>query len=125
MNLFENAIFNYSWEIKSEISLFGVNFPLTISADAYYISEKVTPAQNESYSYFLNNQRTILEKIEEILISDVGNIETAQKRYIPKMLKIKKNGDCGFLFDDTDDFENGLVVTVRPGYELMSTDEYL
>lgn len=125
MDLFKNAIFNYSWEIKSEISLLGVKFPLTVSADAYYATEKPTSEQEASYGFFLSNYKEILEKIEEMLVYDAGSVEGARRRYIPKMIKIKKNGDCGLLLDDADDFENGLVVTIRPSYELMSTDEYL
>ena len=125
MSLLENAVFNYSWEVKSDISMLGTVFPITISADAYYETEKPTVEQEESFCFFMRNKEEILGKIDNLLISDTGSMEEARRRYVPKMLKIKKNGDCGLLLDDENNFENGLVVTIRPTYGFLDTDEYL
>ena len=103
----------------------GNFFSVTVSADAYFPSEKVTEEQNESYKSFLENSTSIINNAENILVAEAGSKELAIERFIPKMIKIKRNGDYAFLFDDKSDFENGIVVSIKPKLEIMSTDEYL
>jgi len=124
-NLFENAKFNYSWELLKTIRLFKKEFEITVSADAYFSTEKVTDAQNESYNEFLLNEEDILHNVEKVLIKQKDDEENVLNRFIPRLLKISKNGDYALVFDDTNDFENGLVVCIRPQLEIMTTDEYL
>lgn len=124
-NLFDSAIFNMGWEIKTEISLFERVCPIIVSASAYYEHEKVTEAQNDTYKDFLENKIGILQKIEDLLIQETGDKESAKSRFVPAMLIIKTNGDCGMLFDDKCDFENGTVVCIKPNFEIMTSDQYL
>jgi len=123
-NAFENANFNFAWEIPLTVTIYGKEFRIVASADAYYSTDEVTQEQENSYKFFMNDYKDIIANIEELLIKDAGSKENAIERYTPKFLKIKRNGDCGLVFDDKDDFENGLVITIRPQYQLKSTDEY-
>lgn len=124
-NLFESAKFNMGWELSSEIILFGIVFPITISADAYYEHEKATQQQNDAYQSFIDNKKEILNRIENILIGEAGNLEDAKNRFKPAMLVIRTNGDYGMLFDDKNDFENGTVVCIKPDFVVTTSDEYL
>lgn len=123
-NFFAGAKFNYAWEIPLNISLFGREIAIVVSADAYFSTDKVTEEQNCSYNSFIENYNSIIGKVENLLLSEVGSKEVALERFKPKMIKIKRNGDYGIVFDDKHDFENGLVITINPNFELMSTDEY-
>lgn len=123
-NFFENAKFNLGWEIPLNISLFGKSYSIVVVADAYYATEKATIEQNTTYKNFLDNYNDVMENVEKRLIAETGSLQKAIERFIPKMLKIKTNGDAGLVFDDKDNFENGLVVTVDTKYMLLSTDEY-
>lgn len=69
--------------------------------------------------------KEVSDNVENILVAEAGSKELAIERFIPKMIKIKRNGDYAFLFDDKSDFENGIVVSIKPKLEIMSTDEYL
>ncbi len=123
---FSNAKFNFAWEIPLNICLFNTIFNITASADAYYETDGVTTEQNDSFALFLNNRSSILASIETALLKESGSQEAAIERFTPKVLKIKRNGDFGIVFDDKNDFENGLVIAILPKFDLkmMSTDEY-
>lgn len=123
-NPFANAKFNFAWEIPLSISLFGSDFEITASADAYYPTDEVTVEQNNAYQSFIENYKDIINNVEKLLLKESGSVELAEKRFTPKILKIKRNGNLGIVFDDKNDFENGLVISIFPSYELMSTDEY-
>ena len=124
MNLFAGAKFNFAWEVPSSISLFGTEYTIVVSADAYYSSDEVTTEQNDSYKSFIENYNNIIDKVESMLLTEAGSKEAIIERFTPKMIKIKRNGDYGIVFDDKKDFENGLVIAINPGFEIMGTDEY-
>ena len=121
---FADAKFNFAWEIPFNISLFDIDFNIVVSADAYYATDKVTDEQNNAFKAFFENSDSIINHIEKLLLVDSSAKETAIERFVPKFIKIKRNGDLGIVFDDKNDFENGLVISVFPKYELLSTDEY-
>ena len=54
-----------------------------------------------------------------------GSLEDAKNRFKPAMLVIRTNGDYGMLFDDSNDFENGTVVCIKPDFVVTTSDEYL
>lgn len=125
-NYFEKARFNYSWEVPATIELFGTVYSIVAAADAYFNTEKVTREQNDSYKFYLENYNSIVKQIEELLIADAnGDKILAQERFVPKMLKIKKNGDCAILLDDKADIESGVAASIIPDYKLMNIDEYI
>lgn len=123
-DLFAGAKFNFAWEVPLSISLFETEYSIVVSADAYYSTDKVTSEQNNSYKAFIENYNDIIKKVENMLLTQAGSKEMVAKRFTPKMIKIKRNGDYGIVFDDKKDFENGLVIAINPKIEIMGTDEY-
>lgn len=123
-DLFAGAKFNYAWEVPLSLKLYGTDYAIVVSADAYYDTDEVTDEQNSSFKAFIENYDDIIANVEKLLIDEAGSKGSAMERFKPKLIKIKRNGDYGIVFDDKDDFENGLVITVSPKYGLMSTDEY-
>lgn len=124
VNYFSEAKFNFAWEIPSKFTLFEKEYSIVASADAYYSTDVVTDEQNSSYKWFLDNHADVVSNIEKALIKEAGNKENALERFEPKTLKIKSNGECGLVFNDKTDFENGLVIMLLPNYQVMSTDEF-
>lgn len=123
-NLFENAKFNFGWELPIEIQLFGKVYPAIASADSYFLTEKATDEQSNSYKSFLENSNEILKTVETTLIYEAGTTEGASKRFIPRLVKIERNGDYGIVFDDKDDSEGGLVVAIKPAFQIINPDAY-
>lgn len=122
-NLFKNATFNYAWEINKTIKLFSKKYNIIVSADAYYESEGITEAQNDAYSYFLNEENSILNKIQGKLMDVYKN--NVENRFIPTTLKVEKNGNMGLLFDDSISPDEGFVVTITPEMKILDLDYYL
>ena len=123
-NLFAEAKFNLAWELPMNIGILEKEYAIVISADAYYKTDEVSDEQNNSYKTFLENYNTIMEEVEKLLLFEAGSKEKAIERFTPKMIKNKRNGDYGIVFDDKTDFENGLVIAISPKLTLMGTDEY-
>lgn len=123
-NLFAEAKFNFGWEVPLNISLFGKEYAIIASADAYYFTDKVTSEQINSYKSFIENYNNVISKVENMLLAEAGSKEDVIERFKPKMIKFKRNGDYGIVFDDKWDLENGLVIAISPNFELMGTDEY-
>lgn len=123
-NLFAEAKFNFAWELPMNIRIFEKEYAIVVSADAYYKTDEVSNEQNNSYKTFLENYNAIMKEVEKLLLLEAGSKEKAIKRFTPKTIKIKRNGDYGIVFDDKTDFENGLVIAISPKFALMGTDEY-
>ena len=121
---FSTAKFNFAWEIPLKVCFFNTNYEIVVSADAYFSTDKVTEAQNAAYRSFLEQQKEIAGEVEKLLLKEAGSENAAIERFIPKALKIKRDGNCGFVFDDKNDFESGLVISIAPKFQAMSTDEY-
>lgn len=124
-NLFETAKFNFAWEMPLRINLFRKDYAIVVSADAYYSTDKVTDEQEHSYEEFLSGYQDIIINVEKMLLNEAGTESLVHDRFTPKLLKIKRNGCLGLVFDDKNDMENGLVISIFPKFEMMSTDEYL
>lgn len=115
---FDEAIFNYSWEVNSSIELYDKKYDIIVSADAYYADESITEKQREAYNDFLLNENSIIAKIE----SELSN---TRECFVPKVIKIQKNGDLAILFDDMENEEDGIAVCITPKFEILSIDQYL
>ena len=123
-NLFIEAKFNFAWELPMNIEILKEKYSIVVSADAYYKTDEVSDEQNNSYKVFLENYNVIIDEVEKLLLLEAGSKEKVTERFTPKMIKIKRNGDYGLVFDDRLDFENGLVIAISPKFEVMGTDEY-
>ena len=118
-------IFNYGWIRKHQISMFGKDFNINISADAYYNYEVITNEQLSAINDFLSNENKIISNVEKILIKDYNGKQNVVKRLIPILIKIRKNGDYAILFDDVKYPDEGIAVTIKPKMEVVSQDVYL
>lgn len=124
INFFAEAEFHYAWELPFTIRLFETEFRITVSADAYYETDQVTEKQNDAYQKFMANYNGIIDKVEKLLLEQAGDREAALERFTPEILKIGRDGACGLVFDDKEDAENGLVITIFPAYGVTDTDAY-
>lgn len=120
-----SAVFNYSWEVTSTMYFFNKLYQITISADAYYDTEKITGEQIKAYHDFLMHEKQILSKVEKFFVKELGSKKNAVKNFTPKVLKIQKNGDMALLFDDVNDLEAGIVICITPTLKMMDIDQYL
>lgn len=71
------------------------------------------------------HEKQIVSKVEKFLVKEIGCKGDVVGKYVPKMLKIQKNGDLALLFDDVNDLENGIVVCITPRLQLMNMDQFL
>ena len=125
VNPFEKSSFNMGWKISISISLFEKDYKITILAEAYNKSEKTTEAQIKSYNDFIKKQSTILPKVEKLLAYEANSIDNAKKRFSPKMIYINQNGNYAMIFDDKENKEDGIAVTIKPSIKVTTTDQYL
>ena len=125
INPFDNSTFDTGWKISISISLFEKDYKITILAEAYNKSEKATEAQIKSYNDFIKKQSNILPKIEKLLVYEANSIDNAKKRFSPKMIYINQNGNYAMIFDDKENKEDGIVVTIKPSIKVTTTDQYL
>lgn len=121
--VFGELKFHIGWETERKIFFAAKVFTIVIHAKAYAVSEKITQEQERAYSYFDNNESLIMKQIEQAIREDSG--EDFDKRYTPAMLLIKKDGTSAMLFDDSDDIENGIAVSITPEIRIMTQDEFL
>lgn len=114
--VFGEVKFNTGWETTTSITYNKKEYSIVVSADAYFEKEGITKEQEISYADFKLHKSEILGKIEE-KIND--------NKYIPALLLIKRDGSYGLIFDDKQDIEGGVVVTIKPKMEIVSVNQYL
>lgn len=124
-NPFPEAVFEMGWKLQKKIPFFGKQCEISVLAEAYRETEKATDAQIMAYDEFLENSEDILKKVQKLLAYEAGDEVSAKRRFSPAMLHISQNGNYAMLFDDSDDYENGIVVTIKPELKVMASDQYL
>jgi len=126
--VFGEVVFKHGWRTETEITLWGRTFAIIVNAKAYYQTEEITAEQETAYSAF-NDQKAEKQRIiESLLISyydDIISGEQLLKQLTPTKLTINSEGGCAMLFDDEEDPDNGLAVTIFPDEDVMTQDEYL
>ena len=120
-NVFGEVQFNMGWEKKEDINLFNQTYTVTVSAAAYFDTDKITDEQEKAYGEFEKEKINILTNVEQLM----EKIKDGEKRYAPSLLLFQRNGDYALLFDDVNDNEDGIAVTIRPEYSVINTDQYL
>lgn len=124
-SVFGETTFNMGWETSRKISLFGRDFSIIVSAAAYSETDRITPKQEEAYSHYLSGEGEILLEIESLLADYAGGAAEAEKRYRPCMLQIQQDGSYAMIFDDAEDAEDGVAVSIKPRYEVLPIDAYI
>lgn len=121
--IFGAVTFDYGWKTTLNFEYFGTVVHLVVNAKAYFEEDVITERQENVYAYFLQNIVEIQKKIENILLESWTS--QAKNRFTPSCLLIERDGEMGMLFDDREDLDNGIVVTIIPELKIITQDEYL
>lgn len=114
--------FNTGWKTDRTIFLFGKEYNIVVKAKAYFEQDGVTVEQEGAFSSFCRNRESQLEAVENALMQYAKN---ANIRFLPRIMLLERDGTCALLFDDKEDNEGGIAVTLAPHVAVMLQDEYL
>ena len=112
--------FDFGYYTKLEVNLFSQS---QIDFSAYYENDGITEQQESVYSQFLEEKDKQLEKLQALLIAEFG-IESKQ-RFSLSELYIERTGELAFLFDDSENPDEGIVVQLLPKVLITSQSVYL
>ena len=122
MNFEKGFVFKYGWNKHEEVFILGQRYEIIINLHAYYEKDGVTGKQKDAYLNFEEQKTQMLSKIEDALNKFCNN---AKERFTPTMLLISRDGEIALLFDDDDNPDDGIAVTIIPEIKIYSQDEYL
>jgi hypothetical protein len=122
-NAFGELIFKTGFKTKTNITLFDKKFDIVVKAKAYYETDGITVEQETAYLDFKDNKAERLKTVDSLLnkFAD-GN---APNRFVPRSLLFNRDGSYAILFDDKENEDDGVAVTLAPKTEVVSQDEYL
>jgi hypothetical protein len=124
--VFGEMSFDVGWKTKTKIVLWGKTYTVIVNAEAYNKEDCLTEEQQKSYASFkemkAEKQRTI-----EMLLSQYfeGQEDDLCDFLKPTSLLIQREGELALLFDDANDEDNGIAVTLSLKEEVVTQDEYL
>lgn len=113
--------FDFGYYTKLEVNLFSQSQIVPVDFSAYYENDGITEQQESVYSQFLKDKQ--LEKLQALLIAEFG-IESKQ-RFSLSELYIERTGELAFLFDDSENPDEGIVVQLLPKVLITSQSVYL
>ncbi|MDR0863269.1 MAG: hypothetical protein LBN30_10985 [Oscillospiraceae bacterium] len=122
-SIFGELVFNTGWKAKTDISLFGNTYAITIKAKAYFETDGITAEQERAFGDFSGNKVARLQTAENLLNEYAGN--NAAERFTPRTLLFQRDGGYALLLDDKDDEDDGVAVCLAPKPEVVSQDVYL
>ena len=105
------------------MNLFSQSQIVPVAFSAYYENDGITEQQESVYSLFLEEKDKQLEKLQALLIAEFG-IESKQ-RFSLSELYIERTGELAFLFDDSENPDEGIVVQLLPEVLITSQSVYL
>ncbi len=120
---FGEMIFNTGWKATTEIILFDRSISIIVKAKAYYEKDGITAEQEIAFSDFNNNKEQRL-RITEKLLSDYSAANVTN-RFIPRTLLFERDGSYAILFDDIEDADGGIAITLFPDIKVIFQDDYL
>ena len=115
--------FDFGYYTKLEVNLFSQSQIVPVDFSAYYENDGITEQQESVYSQFLEEKDKQLEKLQALLIAEFG-IESKQ-RFSLSELYIERTGELAFLFDDSENPDEGIVVQLLPDVLITSQSVYL
>lgn len=116
--------FKFGWKGQRPVTLFGKVNTITVKASAYFEKDMMTMEQEASFCEYAENEATILNQVESILLEYVSDKST-EEQFFPKMIVFQRDGSYAILFDDAENPDDGIAVCVKPILQIMSQDEYL
>ena len=120
--VFGDVTFDFGWSKKDTLSLFGKQYNILVTANAYFANEAITQQQQKAYSAFTQGKTEISKKIEQLLSAYTPDSE---KNLTPRYIIFEKNGAYALMLDDKDDPDDGIAVQLAPIEQVMSQDAYL
>ena len=117
--VFGEMTYNYSWEKRQDVLLWGTADNLRIVADAYP-GEEITEAQRKGYSLFLDNidrySTKSLELAAEYVSRAYESIDASKVGSLmaPTAILFKQDGTFGILCNFEYDEEHGLAIILSP-----------
>ena len=115
--------FDFGYYTKLEVNLFSQSQIVPVDFSAYYENDGITEQQESVYSQFLEEKDKQIEKLKSLLIAEFG-IESKQ-RFSLSELYIERTGELAFLFDDSENPDEGIVVQLLPKVLITSQSVYL
>lgn len=122
-SVFGEFVFNTGWKTKTEIVLFNKNYSIVVKAKAYFEKDGITKEQEVAFVNFQTHKAEQLNIVEKLLIK--FSSDEAVERFIPRTLLFQRDGSYAFLFDDNEDEDGGIAVSLEPTATVLSQDEYL
>jgi len=122
-SVFGELIFNTGWKTKTNITLFGKEYNITVKAKAYFEKDGVTAEQEKAYADFIDSKQQYLNIAENLLKNYADGNEAV--RFKPIMLTLQRDGECVLYLDDKQDEDDGMAVILSPKVAIMTQDEYL
>lgn len=119
--IFGKLSFDIGWKKKEEIKVFGKKYVVKLDVAAYFETDEITEAQKEAYKSFKDNMAKLIDEVENKMKEMDSNSDA---RYVPALIKIKRDGGLAIAFDDVNDSEGGIVACILPELELMDPDQY-
>lgn len=121
--VFGELSFDTGWKTKTAITLFTKSYDVVVKAKAYFEKDGITKEQEDAFTDFLENKSKRLKKAEELLLSYAKG--TFGNRFKPRLVLFNRDGGYAILFDDGEDEDGGVAVTLLPEECVISQDEYL
>ena len=140
-SVFGEMAYKHRWYKQQSLSMFGREWTITIAAKAYS-GKPITEEQQKAYSYFMENEKEMIDIIGEQLkcyvnenlstlaeywvsARNVTNISELAQMVTPKTLLFKQDGSTLMLLDCVWDVESGMAVKLTPNIEVGSQDLFL
>ena len=140
-SVFGEKAYKHRWYKQQSLSMFGREWTITIAAKAYS-GKPITEEQQKAYSYFMRNEKEMIDIIGEqlkcyvnenlstlaeywISARNVTNISELAQMVTPKTLLFKQDGSTLMLLDCVWDVESGMAVKLTPNIEVGSQDLFL
>lgn len=139
--VFGEMTYKHRWYKQQNISMFGRNWNITVSAKAYS-GKPITECEQNAYKNFVSNEAEMVTIIGEQLKQYVnGNLQELANYWMgarnvnqivelaqmvtPKTLLIKQDGTTIMLLDCVWDEDNGIAVKLTPEIAVGSQDIFL
>ena len=139
--VFGKMSYRHRWYKKQEIFMFGVKWNVTVVAKAFS-GKEINEAQRNAYRKFLNEEKEIVETLEQEIKKYINNnlddiclycksasklqsIAEIKEIVIPKTLLFDKDGIPVFVFDFLWDKENGIAAKLEPTIEIGRQELFL
>ncbi|GHU34087.1 hypothetical protein AGMMS50256_27240 [Betaproteobacteria bacterium] len=129
---FGEVVFNYGFDVKSNLTLWGKAHNITVTAKAYREKDGITSNQEQSFQAYKEKLAETQIAIERLIAQYFEATENKpctpeqlSARFFPRTLLFGRDGNYVLLLDDAADPDNGLAVCLSPEEKVVTQDDYL